>query len=213
MGARENFPHGEAPIHPWCRCSWTLLTPSEADGIVTYEARRPTVQVAETVAPRRERKPLPKPHPGYLAENRQNTRKAIAYERMLESRAIPHAVRDAKRTKQFRRIIDGGLSMDEFDSMRLGFRESSFEAVERAFAGGDATAIATGRIIPKGSRTPLPEIRLSVEPDGKVNVIDGRHRLITAKKHGAKKIRAKIFFYDSELDDVWVGVRNIPIPK
>lgn len=36
VGARESFPHGDPPVHNHCRCSWTLLTPTEADGVTTY---------------------------------------------------------------------------------------------------------------------------------------------------------------------------------
>lgn len=215
VGANEPFPIGEpGAVHPWCRCSWTLLTPNEAEGVTTYEARKPSAQVPETVAPARIAKPAPVAHPGYIVDNLRDPKKAIAYERMLESRAVPHAVRDARRTKQFRRIVDGDLRFSEFDSFRLPLRESSFEAIERAYAtGADPTGLATGRIIPEGSRSPLPVIRLGAYPDGTVNVIDGRHRLKKAQEYGARSIRAQIFFYDDQLDEVWVGVRNIPIPQ
>lgn len=32
VGADENFPDGEpGAVHPWCRCSWTLVTAEEID--------------------------------------------------------------------------------------------------------------------------------------------------------------------------------------
>lgn len=39
VGIREPFPIGEpGATHPWCRCNWTLLTETEADGLTTIQA-------------------------------------------------------------------------------------------------------------------------------------------------------------------------------
>lgn len=39
VGAREPFPLGEpGGVHPWCRCSWTLITATEARDVLYLEA-------------------------------------------------------------------------------------------------------------------------------------------------------------------------------
>lgn len=138
---------------------------------------------------------------------------------MLESRVTPQQLRG--RTKLLResrsklaQLQSGDLPLAQLRFSREGYREGSFSSVRRAYAGvTDATAVATGRLIPPGERMPLPPIRLGAYPGEGIHIIDGRHRLRVATENGATHIRAEIYLYDKSADHVWVGTRNIPIPK
>lgn len=98
VGARERFPHGDPPVHGHCRCSWQLLTPSEAGGITTYEPNRVAV-VDSPLVPRapvvRAPTPIAKPKP--ITAARRNPAPS--------TEAVKDYKRSAKITREF--IADG----------------------------------------------------------------------------------------------------------
>jgi hypothetical protein len=108
VGAREPFPHGEAPIHPWCRCNWTLLTPSEAGGVTTYEPRRPTVSVPVQVV-------KPKPSAVAIADYRARAKitKAFVAEDSSEARALKRYVGTSAPVNQYMRERAAGAAVDD----------------------------------------------------------------------------------------------------
>jgi hypothetical protein len=208
VGIHEDFPGGLRPgsAHPRCRCFETILRGTGRGREVTFKPVVPKA-VARVAAPKRAR---PEPKPGYVAELR-DTRKALAYERMLASKATPHALKDARAAGTFRSLLAGKIPKADFGFLREGMR--SMTALEQAYSGRAlANDIATGRAIPPGASRPLPPISISIYP-GEVNLRDGRHRTLAAKQFGATEIRAQITQYDRRGDQIWSGVRVIPLPR
>lgn len=210
VGASFSIGTEPGSAHPSCRC-WVEILP--ADG-----SKRAVLSVAPDAPKARETETPAVAAQGYLKEQHTD-RKARAYERMTESRVVPERLRGrSKLLKESRSKLDqlqtGGLPLAELKFSRQGYREGSFNSVRRAYEGStNATALATGRAIPPGSTMPLPPIRLGAYPGEGIHVIDGRHRMQVAAENGATRIRAEIYLYDKHADYVWVGTRNIPIPR
>jgi hypothetical protein len=117
VGAREPFPHGEAPIHPWCRCNWTLLTPSEADGVTTYEPRRTSVEVPAAVKAK-PAKVAAKPEVALVSVAEYKGKAKITREFVAddspEARALSRYVGTSAPVNQYLRDRASGATLDEF---------------------------------------------------------------------------------------------------
>ena len=114
----------------------------------------------------------------------------------------------------------GGLQEAEY--LREGFRP--LDTIRRAFAGAtadEATAIATGKAGVRGGVALRPgeverlldPIRVNIDADGTVHVVDGRHRMVAAIEAGATEIRAHVRRYDDNAELIWQGVTSLPIAK
>jgi hypothetical protein len=97
----------------------------------------------------------------------------------------------------------GGISHAQFG--REGMRKGSQEYWKKIFEGVDteqATKLATSL------KTP---VLVGVHAGGRVEVIDGRHRLTAAKRAGAKSIRAKVVVYGPRGGIVRTYTGRVPI--
>jgi SPP1 gp7 family putative phage head morphogenesis protein len=146
---------------------------------------------------------------GYLAEI-PDPEEAEQYQLELSSKAIPDEVEDAGGAKQFERLLRG-IEESSLTFLRTGYREPL--NVLEGLSATEATALTTGKVIPKGSRRPLPPIKVAIYPDDQLVLVDGRHRMRAAQKAGATKIRSTIIQYDDELNVLWEGDRIIKTPK
>lgn len=202
VGINESFPLGEpGSVHPRCMCSWHIVETRGSRKVAPLppEFEPPKLTVPATPALAAE---------GYSAEQRTD-RAARAYERMVASEVMPEALR-ARRMTSGLEHLQSGINESELGFLRSGYRPAinPYDGVPPSRVNG----IATGRLIPPGSRMPLPPISIGIE-DGQFHLIDGRHRLEAAQLSGATEMRAKIRQYDSDGNTVWVGDRIIPVPR
>lgn len=225
VGVKEPFPQGEpGTIHPHDRCTWQVLDFAESGGQGLILPREPE-QLFTFPAPAAPGAPAPLPaaqrafkipQPGYLAEQGGRVQRAIAYERMLASRVIPQAVKQFRGGATLKKLF-AGIDESALEFSRTGYRAplNPYEGVTGQKAIND---IATGRALSPGFSRPLPPITITKYPrsggqGGELSLTDGRHRLEAAQKAGATEIRARIRFYDKDLNVTWEGHRVIPVPK
>jgi hypothetical protein len=112
---------------------------------------------------------------------------------------------DARKTAgaSIRRI--GGISEASFSRDVETFRKGSLAFWRKAFKGKtpeEATKLATSLKAP---------VLVGVHAGGRVEVIDGRHRLTAAKRAGAKSIRAKVIVYGPRGGIVRTYVGKVPL--
>lgn len=135
---------------------------------------------------------------------------------MLQSKVVPDVVKKIRGGATLKKL-QSGINESDLQFSRIGYRApiDPYAGVTGQKAIDD---IATGRAIPPGSSRPLPPITITKYPRagggrGEISLTDGRHRLEAAQKAGATEVRARIRFYDKELNVVWEGDRVIPLPK
>lgn len=216
VGIKESFPLGEpGGVHAHCRCTSQILTFEESAnaGLILpkEDARVISLPVAKPTTTQRRIAPAV----GYLTEQGGRINRAFAYARMVQSRVIPEAVKRIRGGATLKQLF-AGIDEADLKFSRIGYRApiNPYEGVVGQKAVND---IATGRALPQGSRSPLPPITITKYPrvdgdTGDLVLTDGRHRLEAAQKAGATEIRAKIRFYDRELNVTWEGERVIPLP-
>jgi hypothetical protein len=124
---------------------------------------------------------------------------------------LPAKVRGTELANTFGQVVRGELDELRWDvPFRGQFRDTN--ALRSAFEGAtDVNAIATGRALPPGSRTPLPPVKVVIEP-GQVSLRDGRHRMAVARDFGATEIGAEISVYDAAGDLISRTTRPIAMP-
>lgn len=114
----------------------------------------------------------------------------------------------------------GGIQGAEF--LKEGFRP--LDTIRKAFAGAtpaQATKIATGKagvrggvaLRPGETERLLDPIRVNIDADATVHLVDGRHRMLAAIEAGATEIRAKVRRYDDDANVIWQGEVNLPLAK
>lgn len=179
-------------MHPRCLCSW-------------HVERRAAVAPQEPPAPRPTLR-LVKPEPP--------TPEATPAPAKVKNVTVPRGL-PPQAAKDFRLLLRGA-SESALDFGRDGYRPK-LSIYGPGLSRRQINDIATGRVVPPGSKWKLPPIDIGLRGDlhsGKtIQLVDGRHRLEAAQAAGATQMRANITVYGPRGGIKWQGERIIRTPK